>query len=55
MIPEYFTLVGSFVASLGVYYYAWRTYRGLVQPNRITWLFWAVFPCITFFALLFLK
>lgn len=52
MIPEYFALIGSFTASLGVYYYAWRTFCGLVQPNRLTWFFWTAFPCITFLALI---
>lgn len=48
MIPEYFAVIGSVIASIGGIYYAYLTFRGLVKPNRVTWLFWAAFPMIAF-------
>ncbi len=50
MIPEYFALIGSFIASTGGFYYLYCTIKGTVQPNRITWFFWGAFPMIAFAA-----
>lgn len=50
MIPEYFAIIGSIIASFGGAYYLYCTVRGTVQPNRVTWFFWGVFPMIVFFA-----
>jgi hypothetical protein len=40
MLPQYLIYFTSFVASLGTLYYAWETYLGRVQPNKISWLLW---------------
>jgi hypothetical protein len=50
MLPEYFAVVGSVVASTGGIYYAYLTFKGQVKPNRVTWLFWSTFPMIAFVA-----
>jgi hypothetical protein len=50
MIPEYFAVIGSIVASIGGIYYAYLTLKGQVKPNKVTWLFWAAFPMIAFVA-----
>jgi hypothetical protein len=50
MLPEYFAVVGSVIASSGGIYYAYLTLKGQVKPNRVTWLFWSAFPMIAFVA-----
>lgn len=50
MLPEYFSIIGALVASLGGLYYLYLTIRGKVQPNRVTWLLWGLFPMIIFIA-----
>jgi hypothetical protein len=50
MLPEYFAVIGSIIASAGGVYYAFLTLRGRVKPNRVTWLFWSAFPMIAFAA-----
>jgi hypothetical protein len=50
MLPEYFAVIGSVIASMGGIYYAYLTFKGQVKPNKITWFFWAAFPMIAFAA-----
>jgi len=50
MIPEYFAIVGSVIASLGGLYYLFETITGRSKPNRVTWLLWGLFPMIIFVA-----
>jgi len=50
MIPEYFAIVGSVIASLGGLYYLYETITGKSKPNRVTWLLWGLFPMIIFIA-----
>jgi hypothetical protein len=50
MLPEYFAIIGAVIASAGGFYYLYETIRGTVQPNRVTWLLWGLFPMITFVA-----
>ena len=50
MIPENFAILGALIASLGGIYYLYETITGKSQPNRVTWILWAIFPMITFFA-----
>lgn len=50
MIPEYYAIVGSVIASLGGLYYLYETIRGTTRPNRVTWLLWGLFPMIIFIA-----
>lgn len=50
MLPEYFALVATAVTSIGTLQYLMLTIKGKVQPNRITFFFWGLFPLIAFFA-----
>lgn len=50
MLPSYFVIIAAAVSSLGSILYLYQTIKGTVQPNRITWILWAVFPMIIFFA-----
>ncbi len=50
MLPEYFAVIGSVIASTGGAYYAYLTLRGRVKPNKVTWFFWSAFPLIGFVA-----
>ncbi len=50
MLPEYFAVIGSVIASTGGAYYAYLTIRGRVKPNKVTWFFWSAFPLIGFVA-----
>ena len=50
MLPEYFAIIGAIIGSLGGFYYLYETIVGKVQPNRITWLLWGIFPMVIFAA-----
>lgn len=50
MLPEYFALISTAIVSLGALQYLYLTIKGDVQPNRVTFLFWGLFPLIAFFA-----
>jgi hypothetical protein len=50
MLPEYFAVIGSVIASMGGIYYAYLTFKGQVRPHRVTWFFWSAFPMIAFAA-----
>ena len=50
MLPEYFALVSTLIASLGAIQYLYLTVVGKVQPNKVTYFFWGLFPLIAFFA-----
>lgn len=50
MIPDYFAIIGAVLGSLGGLYYLYETAVGKVQPNRVTWLLWGLFPMIIFVA-----
>ncbi len=50
MLPEYFAVIGSVIASTGGVYYAYLTFKGRVKPNKVTWFFWGAFPIIGFAA-----
>lgn len=50
MLPEYFAFISTLIASLGSIYYLYLTIKGKVQPNKITFFFWGLFPMIAFFA-----
>ncbi|MCA9955534.1 MAG: hypothetical protein KC434_12480 [Anaerolineales bacterium] len=50
MIPDYFAIIGAVLGSLGGFYYLYETAVGRVQPNRVTWLLWGLFPMIIFVA-----
>ncbi len=50
MLPEYFALISTVIASLGAVQYLYLTAVGKVQPNKVTYFFWGLFPLIAFFA-----
>ncbi len=50
MIPEFFTVIGAIIASIGGLFYLYETILGRTKPNRVTWLLWGVFPLIIFVA-----
>jgi hypothetical protein len=50
MLPEFFAVIGSVIASTGGIYYAYLTLKGQVKPHKITWFFWSAFPMIAFAA-----
>lgn len=46
MIDQRFVILGSLFELIGCVSYARLTVKGRTQPNRITWLLWAVAPLI---------
>lgn len=36
MLPEYVSILGAIIGSLGGFYYLYETVVGRAQPNRIT-------------------
>lgn len=50
MIPGWCSIAGALIGSLGGFYYLVETLLGRVQPNRVTWLLWGIFPLIIFVA-----
>jgi hypothetical protein len=50
VIDVHFVILGTAVSLLGSLLYARDTYRGLTQPNRVTWLLWALAPMLAFVA-----
>jgi hypothetical protein len=50
MIDPRFAIVGALIILAGNAAYARDTVRGNTQPNRVTWMLWAVAPLIAFAA-----
>lgn len=50
MIDSRFVIVAALLNIIGAAVYATKTFKGETQPNRVTWLLWAVVPMIAFFA-----
>jgi hypothetical protein len=50
MLPEYFVFISALLASLGGLQYLYLTIRGKVQPNKMSYFFWGVLPCMGFLA-----
>ena len=50
MINENFVYLGVIIAFLGILTYLYKTFKGEVQPNRVTWFLWALAPLIAFSA-----
>ena len=48
MIDERFVIVGAVIGSIGMVLYLRDTLRGDTQPNRVTFLLWAVAPLLAF-------
>jgi hypothetical protein len=50
VLPAYVIYIGAALNLAGTATYVLDTFRGRVQPNRITWFIWALAPFITFAA-----
>lgn len=50
MNTETLAYVGAIITAIGGSIYLYETLKGKIQPNRITWLLWGMFPMITFAA-----
>jgi hypothetical protein len=50
MINENFVLLGALLSLAGSASYFIGTVKGVVKPNRVTWLVWSVVPLIAFVA-----
>jgi hypothetical protein len=48
MLSDKFVFCAIILNIVGSSDYAVKTVRGLVRPNRVTWLFWAFIPLIAF-------
>lgn len=50
MLDVHFVILGAVIATAGMLSYLRDTIRGVTQPNRVTWLMWALAPLIAFAA-----
>jgi len=50
MIDAHFAILGALITVTGNAAYAVDTVRGKTQPNRVTWMLWALAPMIAFAA-----
>lgn len=50
MLDERFVIVGALLSIYGTWHYLIDTLKGKTQPNRVSWLFWALAPLIAFWA-----
>ncbi len=50
MIDAHFAILGALIVVTGNAAYAVDTVRGKTQPNRVTWMLWALAPMIAFAA-----
>lgn len=50
MLDPKFALLGAAISFAGVAVYIWDTLHGETQPNRVSWLLWAVAPMVAFVA-----
>lgn len=50
MINVHFVFLGAAISLVGSSLYARDTFRGLTQPNRVTWTLWFVAPMLAFAA-----
>ena len=48
MIDVHFVILGAVITSVGLVAYIRDTLRGVTQPNRVTWLLWALAPLLAF-------
>lgn len=48
MLDVHFVFLGAAFGIYGTYSYVRDTLRGVTQPNRVTWLLWAVAPLLVF-------
>lgn len=50
MLNENFVIVGVIIQSIGGISYFLDTIKGKIQPNKVSWLLWAIAPLIAFAA-----
>lgn len=50
MLDVHFVILGAVIGMAGMLSYIRDTVRGVTQPNRVTWLMWAIAPLIAFAA-----
>ena len=48
MLNVHFVFLGAAIGTVGQALYVVDTIRGRTQPNRVTWLLWAVNPLLAF-------
>ena len=48
MIDVHFVLLAMVITLAGIALYARDTVRGLTEPNRVTWIMWAIAPMLAF-------
>jgi len=48
VLDVHFVILGAVIGSLGTLVYIRDTWRGVTQPNRVSWLMWAVAPLLAF-------
>jgi hypothetical protein len=48
MLDVHFVILGAVIGSAGMVAYVRDTLKGVTQPNRVSWLLWAVAPLIAF-------
>lgn len=48
MLNVHFVFLGAAIGTIGQAFYVADTIRGRNQPNRVTWLLWAVAPLLAF-------
>jgi hypothetical protein len=46
VINVHFVFLGAALGAIGSLVYVWDTLHGTTQPNRVTWLLWAVAPLL---------
>ena len=44
MLDVHFVILGAAIGAVGQTLYVRDTVRGETQPNRVTWLLWAIVP-----------
>lgn len=50
MLDVHFVILGAIIGTAGMLAYIRDTLRGSTQPNRVTWLMWALAPLLAFAA-----
>jgi hypothetical protein len=50
MLNQSLDIIAALLALIGALNYAWVTFKGHAQPNRVSWLLWTITPSITFAA-----
>lgn len=48
MLDVHFVILGAVIGSVGCALYIRDTLRGVTQPNRVSWLLWAIAPLLAF-------